>query len=46
MSKDVKATGIVGTIRLPAASCKLPDRTPVRPGLPSLKMTTPVAPAA
>src|SRR5258707_9198629 len=46
MSKDVKATGIVGTIRFPEASTKLPTSTPVRPGLPSLKMITPEAPAA
>ncbi len=46
MSKDVNATGIVGTNVLPAASTRLPLTTPVRPGLPSLKITTPIAPAA
>ena len=46
MSKDVNATGIVGMIGFPAASVRLPDKTSVRPGLPSLKMMTPLAPAA
>src|SRR5215211_461454 len=46
MSKDVNATGISGTNGLFAASSRLPLSTAVRPGLPSLKMTTPVAPAA
>src|SRR6266702_8045918 len=46
MATDVNATGIVGMIGLPLASTRLPANTPVRPGLPSLKMTTPVAPAA
>src|ERR1700750_271182 len=46
MSKDVNATGIVGTIWLLSASNRLPLNTAVRPGLPSLKMTTPDAPAA
>src|SRR5215211_869571 len=46
MSNDVKATGISGTNGLLLASSRLPLITAVRPGLPSLKMTTPVAPAA
>ena len=46
MSNDVNATGIVGTIGFPAASTRLPENRSVRSGLPSLKMTTPVAPAA
>src|SRR5215212_3124298 len=46
MSNDVNATGIVGTNGLLFASSRLPLMTVVRPGLPSLKMTTPVAPAA
>src|SRR5215471_11443961 len=47
MAKDVNATGIVGMIRLPLASTRLPDSTPLRAGvLPSLKITTPEAPAA
>src|SRR3989440_10136185 len=46
MANDVNATGIVGIIGLPAASSKLPPSTAVRPGLPSLKMMTPDAPAA
>src|ERR1700747_3257495 len=46
MAKDVNATGIVGMIGFPAASDRLPDKTAVRPGLPSLKMMTPLAPAA
>src|SRR6266478_4402181 len=33
-------------IGFPAASTRLPLITPVRPGFPSLKMTTPLAPAA
>ena len=47
IAKDVNATGIVGMIGLPLASSRLPDRTPLRAAvLPSLKMTTPEAPAA
>src|SRR5258708_7830395 len=46
VANEVNATGIVGTIRLPEASTMLPLNTPVRPGLPSLKMITPEAPAA
>ena len=49
MAKDVNATGIVGTNGLSFASRKMPPSTPIRPGglgLPSLKMMTPVAPAA
>src|SRR3954468_8597817 len=46
MSNDVNATGIVGMIGLSFASCRLPENTDVRPGLPSLKMITPEAPAA
>src|SRR3954465_3310654 len=46
MSKDVNATGIVATNGLLLASSMLPFTTAVRPGLPSLKMTTPDAPAA
>src|SRR4051794_23256098 len=46
MSKDVNATGIAATNGLLLASSMLPFTTAVRPGLPSLKMTTPVAPAA
>ncbi len=46
MSNDVNATGILEVIGSPFASTRLPLITPVRPGLPSLKMTTPVAPAA
>src|SRR5215213_599105 len=46
MSNDVNATGIVGTNGLLFASSRLPLMTAVRPGLPSLKMTRPVAPAA
>src|SRR6266566_1070779 len=44
----VNATGMVGMIGFPAASCRLPIRRPVRSGLvlPSLKMMTPDAPAA
>ena len=45
-AKVVNATGIVGTIGFPAASTKLPTSRSVRPGLPSLKMMTPDAPAA
>src|SRR4051812_40391042 len=45
MANDVNATGIVGMIGLPAASWRLPESTAVRPGLPSLKMITPDAPA-
>src|SRR6516165_825729 len=46
IANDVKTTGIVGTIRLPEAPARLPATTPMRPGLPSLKMITPEAPAA
>src|SRR4029453_3674671 len=44
----VNATGMVGMIGFPAASCRLPIWRPVRSGseLPSLKMMTPDAPAA
>src|SRR5438046_1742016 len=45
-SNVVNATGIVGVIGFPAASTRLPTSRPVRPGLPSLKMITPDAPAA
>ena len=46
MANDVNATGIVGMIGLLLASSRLPSSTSVRPGLPSLKMITPEAPAA
>src|SRR5258706_16278007 len=46
MPNDVNATGIAGTNGLLLASTRLPFSTAVRPGLPSLKMTTPDAPAA
>ena len=46
MSNDVNATGMLATNGLPFASTMLPLNTLVRPGLPSLKMTTPFAPAA
>ena len=46
MSNDVNATGIVGMIGFPFTSTRLPLVTAVRPGLPSLKMITPEAPAA
>src|ERR1700756_3232396 len=46
MSNDVNATGIVGRDGLLFASTRLPFSTAVRPGLPSLKITTPDAPAA
>src|ERR671933_2820483 len=46
MSNDVNATGTVGTNGMLFASSRLPLSRPVRPGLPSLKMTTPDAPAA
>ena len=46
MANVVNATGIVGTNGVPLASTMLMPMTPVRPGLPSLKMTTPLAPAA
>src|SRR3954465_9923755 len=46
MANDVNATGISGTNGLLFASSRLPLITAVRPGLPSLKITTPVAPAA
>src|SRR5262245_30191404 len=45
-SNEVNATGIDGTNRLLSASNRFPLKLPVRPGLPSLKMTTPDAPAA
>src|SRR4051794_33292986 len=45
MANDVKATGMLATNGLPSASTMLPENTLVRPGLPSLKMTTPAAPA-
>ena len=40
MAKDVNATGIVGIDE------RLPPKTSVRPGLPSLKTMTPLAPAS
>ena len=46
MAKDVKATGIVTLTGFPAASTRLIPIASVRPGWPSLKMTTPLAPAA
>src|SRR3954447_6352463 len=46
MSNDVKATGMLGMIGLSFASCRLPENTEVRPGLPSLNTITPDAPAA
>src|SRR5881397_3124934 len=46
MSNDVNATGMLATNGLPFASTMLPLNTLVRPGLPSLKMITPTAPAA
>src|SRR5919199_3549956 len=46
MSNDVNATGILATNGSPFASTMLPLNTLVRPGLPSLKMITPTAPAA
>src|SRR4051812_28545073 len=47
MANDVNATGMVATNGLPSASTMLPLNTGVRSGvLPSLKMTTPTAPAA
>ena len=42
----VNATGIVPMKEFPAASARLPISRSVRPGFPSLKMTTPDAPAA
>ena len=42
----MNATGTVALMGFPFASTRLPDSGPVRPGLPSLKMITPVAPAA
>src|SRR6478735_12538071 len=45
MSKVTNATGMLATNGLPSASTMLPLNAPVRPGLPSLKMTTPTAPA-
>src|SRR5215468_9885768 len=42
----VNATGMVGMIGFPDASSRLPITRSVRPGLPSLKMMTPDAPAA
>ena len=46
MANDVNATGIDATNGLLLASTMLPLNTPSRPGWPSLKMTTPDAPAA
>src|SRR6516164_1082529 len=46
MANVVNATGMVGMIGFPAASCRLPIWRSVRSGLPSLKMMTPDAPAA
>src|SRR6266446_7780371 len=46
MAKVVNATGIVGTNVFPFASLMLMPMASVRPGLPSLKMITPLAPAA
>src|SRR5689334_16215688 len=47
MSNEVNATGMLATNGLPAASTMPPLNTGVRSGvLPSLKMTTPTAPAA
>src|SRR3954452_17969826 len=46
VANDVNATGIVGMVGLPAASTRLPLKRSVRSGLPSLKTTAPVAPAA
>ena len=46
MSNVVNTTGIVGTNVVPFASMMLMPMTPVRSGLPSLKMTTPLAWAA
>src|SRR5437763_4780272 len=43
---DTNATGIVGMIGFPLASDRLPEKTAVRPGFPSLNMTIPDAPAA
>src|SRR3954447_17920439 len=45
MANDVNATGMLATNGFPSASTMLPLNTLVRPGLPSLKMTTPTAPA-
>ncbi len=45
MANEVNATGMLATNGLPFASTMLPLNTAVRPGLPSLKMTTPTAPA-
>src|SRR4051812_39943147 len=42
----VNATGMAGMTGFPAASDRPPISRPVRPGLPSLKMMTPDAPAA
>src|SRR3954447_14546342 len=46
MSNDVNATGMSGMNGLLLASTRPPLITAVRPGLPSLKATPPVAPAA
>src|SRR3954451_7121817 len=46
MAKGVNRTGIVGETWFPAASWSEPLNRSVRPGLPSLKMTMPDAPAA
>src|SRR5215212_7486112 len=47
MSNEVNATGMLATNGLPSASTMPPLNTGVRPGvLPSLKITTPTAPAA
>src|SRR4051795_12471985 len=46
MANDVNATGTLATNGLPFAAPMPPLNTAVRPGLPSLKMTTPAAPAA
>src|SRR3954454_16910532 len=46
MSNEVNATGMSGTNGSLFWSSRLPLSTAVRPGLPSLKMITPIAPAA
>src|SRR3954451_2355076 len=45
MSKVTNATGMLATNGLPSGASMLPLNAPVRPGLPSLKITTPTAPA-
>src|SRR3954454_19583585 len=45
MSNDTNATGMLATNGSPFASTMPPLNTLVRPGLPSLKMITPTAPA-